>query len=92
MYEENVMGIMSEFNDESGKVSMSNDRYRVMQVVLREKFVGKGSKNFVEIEELCNQQWAQGYRLHTFAQSTANSTGFGGGDRTICNLVFEKRD
>ena len=86
------MGIMSEFNDESGKVSMSNDRYRVMQVVLREKFVGKGSKNFVEIEELCNQQWAQGYRLHTFAQSTANSTGFGGGDRTICNLVFEKRD
>ncbi len=86
------MGILDAFNDESGKVSTSNDRYRVMQVVLREKFVGKGSKNFTEIEELCNEQWAQGYRLHTFAQSTANSTGFGGGDRTICNLVFEKRD
>ena len=87
-----ISGIMDEFNDESGKISKSNDRYRVMQVVLREKFVGKGSKNFTEIEELCNQQWAEGYRLHTFAQSTANSTGFGGGDRTVCNLVFEKRD
>ena len=42
-----------------------------MQVVLREKFVGKESKNFAEIEELCNQQYAEGYRLHTFAQSTA---------------------
>ncbi len=87
-----IKGIMDEFNDESGKISKSNDRYRVMQVVLREKFVGKGSKNFTEIEELCNQQWAEGYRLHTFAQSTATSTGFGGGDRTVCNLVFEKRD
>ena len=65
-------------------------KYRVMQVVLREKFVGKGSKNFSEIEDICNQQYAEGYRLHTFAQSTAGSTGLGGGDRTVCNLVFEK--
>ena len=84
------MGIMGAFNDESGKISRSNGKYRVMQIVLREKFVGKGSKNFTEIEELCNQQYAQGYRLHTFAQSTANSTGLGGGDRTVCNLVFER--
>ena len=48
------------------------------------------SKNFREIEDLCNEQYAEGYRLHTFAQSTAQSTGFGGGDRTVCNLVFEK--
>ena len=42
------------------------------------------------MEELCNQQYAEGYRLHTFAQSTAGSTGIGGGDRTVCNLVFER--
>ena len=30
--------------------------------------------------------------LHTFAQSTANSSGLGGGDRTVCNLVFERMD
>ncbi len=83
-------GVMGAFNDESGKRSRGNGQYRVMQVVLREKFVGKGSKNFTEIEDLCNQQFAEGYRLHTFAQSTANSTGFGGGDRTVCNLVFER--
>lgn len=25
-----------------------------------------------------------------WVQSTANSSGFGGGDRTACNLVFER--
>lgn len=84
------MGIMSGFNDDKGKINNGNGQYRVMQIVLREKFMGKGSKNFTEIEDLCNQQYAQGYRLHTFAQSTANSSGIGGGDRTVCNLVFER--
>jgi hypothetical protein len=78
------------FNDEEGKINNGTGQYRVMQIVLREKFVGKGSKNFREIEDLCNQQYAEGYRLHTFAQSTAQSVGMGGGDRTVCNLVFEK--
>lgn len=86
------MGIMSGFNDEAGKINHGTGKYRVMQIVLREKFVGKGSKNFKEIEDLCNEQCAQGYRLHTFAQSTANSLGAGGGDRTVCNLVFERMD
>lgn len=86
------MGILDAFNDESGKVNTNTGKYRVMQIVLREKFVGKGSKNFSEIEEVCNKQYDEGYRLHTFAQSTANSTGFGGGDRTVCNLVFERME
>ena len=86
------MGIMDAFNDEVGKINNGTGKYKVMQVVLREKFVGKGSKNFKEFEDLCNEQWALGYRLHTFAQSTAGSTGLGGGDRTVCNLVFERID
>ena len=86
------MGIMDAFNDEVGKINNGTGKYKVMQVVLREKFVGKGSKNFKEIEDLCNEQWALGYRLHTFAQSTSGSTGLGGGDRTVCNLVFERID
>ena len=86
------MGIMDAFNDEVGKINNGTGKYKVMQVVLREKFVGKGSKNFKEIEDLCNEQWALGYRLHTFAQSPAGSTGLGGGDRTVCNLVFERID
>lgn len=84
------MGIFNSFNDEEGKFNCNNGQYRVMQVVLREKFIGKGSKNFSEIEDVCNQQYKEGYRLHTFAQSTAVSTGIGGGDRTVCNLVFER--
>ncbi len=84
------MGILDSFNDEAGQVNYNAGQYRVLQVVLREKFVGKGSKNFAEIEDICNRQYAEGYRLHTFAQSTATSAGFGGGDRTVCNLVFER--
>ena len=79
-------------NDEDGKINNGTGKYRVMQIVLREKLLGKGSKNFVEIEELCNQQFAEGYKLHTFMQSTAVSAGFGGGDRIVCNLVFERID
>lgn len=84
------MGIMDKFNDADDKINLGTGQYRVMQIVLREKFMGKGSKNFTEIEELCNEQYAQGYKLHTFAQSTSGSTGIGGGDRTVCNLVFER--
>ena len=86
------MGLLDAFNDEGDKINKNSGKYRVMQIVLREKFIGKGSKNFSEIEDVCNEQWNDGYRLHTFAQSTANSTGFGGGDRTVCNLVFERID
>ena len=71
-------------------MSKSFGKYRVMQVVLKEKLVGVGSKNFLEIERICNNQYAEGYRLHTFAQSTSHSTGIGGGDRTVCNMVFER--
>jgi hypothetical protein len=84
------MGILESFNDADGKINIGAGKYRVLQIVLREKFVGKGSKNFAEIEAVCNEQYSHGYRLHTFAQSTANSSGFGGGDRTVCNLVFER--
>lgn len=84
------MGILDSFNDQNEEINLGTGKYRVMQVVLREKFVGKGSKNFAEIEDLCNEQYASGYRLHTFAQSTSNSPGIGGGDRTVCNMVFER--
>ena len=56
------MGFLDSFNDEESKINSGTGRYRVMQVVLREKFVGKGSKNFREIEDLCNEQYAEGYR------------------------------
>lgn len=78
------------FNDQSGQYNNNQGQYRVLQVVLREKFVGKGSKNFSEIEDVCNYQFSQGYRLHTFEQATAISTGVGGGDRIVCTLVFER--
>lgn len=64
--------------------------YVVLQVVLKEKLLGKGSNNLTELEQAINAQAALGYRLHTITTSSSGSTGFGGGDRIQATMVFEK--
>ncbi|MBQ7383705.1 MAG: DUF4177 domain-containing protein [Clostridia bacterium] len=65
-------------------------QYVVLQVTLKEKFIGTGSKNLSELENVINDQAAKGYRLHTITTASAQSSGFGGGDRIQATLVFEK--
>ena len=62
----------------------------VLQVTLKEKFIGTGSKNLSELEKVINDQAAKGYRLHTISTASAQSSGFGGGDRIQATMVFEK--
>ncbi len=58
------------------------NQYVVLQVTLKEKLIGTASKNLKELEDVINAQAAKGYRLHhTITTASANSTGFGGGDR-----------
>jgi hypothetical protein len=64
--------------------------YVVLQVTLKEKFIGTGSKNLSELENVINAQAAKGYRLHTITAASAHSSGFGGGDRIQATMVFEK--
>lgn len=64
--------------------------YVVMQVTLKEKFLGTGSGNLTELEEVINAQAAKGYRLHTITTSNGGSKGLMGGDRIQATLVFEK--
>lgn len=64
--------------------------YVVLQVTLKEKFIGTGSKNLAELEKVINEQAAKGYRLHTISTASGQSTGFGGGDRIQATMVFEK--
>ncbi|MBB5887712.1 DUF4177 domain-containing protein [Lactovum miscens] len=64
--------------------------YKVLQVVLKEQLIGKGSKNLGELEDILNKQAAQGYRLHTISTTSSGSKGFGGGDRIQATLVFER--
>jgi len=64
--------------------------YVVLQVTLKEKFIGTGSKNLGELERVINEQAAKGYRLHTISTASAQSSGFGGGDRIQATMVFEK--
>ncbi|MDY3869570.1 MAG: DUF4177 domain-containing protein [Pyramidobacter sp.] len=64
--------------------------YVILQVVLKEKFLGTGSKNLTELEKVINAQAAKGYRLHTVTTASSGSTGLLGGDRIQATLVFEK--
>ena len=70
--------------------SNSNGQYVVLQVVLKEKFIGKDSKNLNELEDVINVQASKGYRLHTISTTNGGSKGIGGGDRIQATLVFEK--
>ena len=65
-------------------------QYVVLQVTLKEKFIGTGSKNLEQLETVINEQAAKGYRLHTISTASAQSSGFGGGDRIQATMVFEK--
>ena len=65
-------------------------QYVVLQVTLKEKFIGTGSKNLSQLEDVINEQAAKGYRLHTISTASATSAGFGGGDRIQATMVFEK--
>ena len=64
--------------------------YMVLQVILKEKLIGTGSKNLTELENVINNQAAKGYRLHTISTTSSGSSGMLGGDRIQATLVFEK--
>ena len=64
--------------------------YVVLQVTLKEKFLGTGSGNLTELEKVINNQAQIGYRLHTITTSNGGSKGLMGGDRIQATMVFEK--
>lgn len=76
----------STFSTASGK----DYQYVVLQVTLKEKFMGTGSGNLVELENAINAQAKKGYRLHTITTSSGGSKGIMGGDRIQATMVFEK--
>ncbi|MCC3267571.1 DUF4177 domain-containing protein [Arthrobacter gengyunqii] len=63
--------------------------YVVLQVILKEKFLGTGSGNLTSLEKAINDQAEKGYRLHTITTSSSGSKGFGGGGRVQATMVFE---
>lgn len=64
--------------------------YVVLQVVLKEKFSGTGSRNLSELERVINVQANKGYKLHTISTTSSGSVGPMGGDRIQATMVFEK--
>lgn len=67
-------------------------QYVVLQVVLKEKFIGTGSGNLRELEKVINEQAAKGYRLHTISTTSSGSKDFMAGDRIQATMVFESID
>lgn len=86
------MGFLNDaMQSSSYSTASGNDlQYVVMQVTLKEKFLGTGSGNLTELENVINAQAQKGYRLHTITTSNGGSKGFMGGDRIQATLVFEK--
>lgn len=78
---------------DSSTLSMASGadlEYVVLQVTLKEKFLGTGSGNLTELEKVINNQAQKGYRLHTITTSNGGSKGLMGGDRIQATMVFEK--
>lgn len=86
------MGFIDNLNEKGSfsYASGQNFEYVVLQVTLKEKFIGTGSKNLIELEKVINDQARKGYRLHTISTASAGSTGLLGGDRIQATMVFEK--
>lgn len=84
-----TMGAMSNTAPQQAPQQYAKKPYVVLQVTLKEKFIGTGSGNLTELEDVINQQAALGYRLHTISTASANSSGLGGGDRIQATMVFE---
>nr|WP_302142221.1 DUF4177 domain-containing protein [uncultured Schaedlerella sp.] len=76
--------------NQTSKYTGQVPEYVVLQVVLKEAFVGTGSANLSELEVIINRQAAKGYKLHTISTTNGGSKGAGGGDRIQATLVFEK--
>ena len=85
-------GIAVDYADKStfSGASGQNLQYVVLQVTLKEKFIGTGSGYLTELEACINAQAAKGYRLHTITTSNGGSKGMMGGDRIQATMVFEK--
>lgn len=86
------MSFMDKVKEEStySKASGLDKQYVVLQVTLKEKFIGTGSGNLTELENVINKQAAKGYRLHTISTANGGSKGLAGGDRIQATMVFEK--
>ena len=65
-------------------------QYKSEQVVLKEKFIGHDAKNLTLLDDTLNRYATQGWTLYTMTTTVAVGSGFGGGDRTVFTLVFQK--
>ena len=67
-------------------------KYIVIQVILKEKLIGTGSRNLTRLEEIINEQAMNGYKLYSFSTTTSGSKGLFRGDRIQATMIFEQAE
>ena len=85
---------MSILGERKREVSFSTEpksgrKYVVLQVMLTEKVLGRGSDNLDELEDVINQQADKGYTLHTLTTTNSGDKGMGG-NVIQATMVFER--
>ncbi len=73
----------------SPAMQKSGRKYVVLQVMLTEKVLGRGSDNLDELEDVINQQADKGYVLHTLTTTNSGNKGMGG-NVVQATMVFER--
>lgn len=73
----------------SASAPKTGRKYVVLQVMLTEKVLGRGSDNLDELEDVINQQADKGYVLHTLTTTNSGNKGMGG-NVVQATMVFEK--
>ena len=65
------------------------EKYKTIQVVLKEALFGVGSRNLSEVDRELNRWYDKGYCLHSMSTTFTESKGVGEGDRIIVTCVLE---
>ena len=65
--------------------------YLAIQIVLKEKLWGAGSKNIDELQNIINEKAIEGYILHSFSTTSSGSRGLFHGDRIQATMIFYKK-
>lgn len=73
----------------SAPATKTGRKYVVLQVMLTEKVLGRGSDNLDELEDVINQQADKGYVLHTLTTTNSGNKGMGG-NVVQATMVFER--
>lgn len=71
-------------------MNKKSKKYKVIQIVLKEKMLSVNSGNLDALERHLNDWYEQGYELDKFSTTETNSKGLAGGDRILATCILKR--